>query len=314
MVWINKTMSKKHPAQLPLFFSPLDRPFSNPFPSTRYQGSKRSLIEWIWEHTAPIDFDSVLDVFGGTAVVSHMFKSAGKKVIYNDSLRFNQKIAQALIENNSETLPQTALEALFASSDVQSGTFIQETFKDIYFTDAENRWLDQVTTALDLASLTVHQAAIAWYALFQACIAKRPYNLFHRANLYMRTAEIERSFGNKTTWDTPFEQHMRHFVQEANAAVFDNGQKHHALCLEALQTPRGADLVYLDPPYLSEKGIGVNYRDFYHFLEGILLGEAWGRAIDYRSKHRRLIPQKNRVGLASYHPKRLRENHRPSSR
>jgi len=30
------------------------------------------------------------------------------------------------------------------------------------------------------------------------------------------------------------------------------------------------DLVYIDTPYISAKGIGVNYFDFYHFLEGIV--------------------------------------------
>jgi hypothetical protein len=44
-----------------------------------------------------------------------------------------------------------------------------------------------------------YKRAIAYSALCQACLAKRPYNLFHRANLYMRTQDVERSFGNKTT-------------------------------------------------------------------------------------------------------------------
>ena len=135
--------------------------------------------------------------------------------------------------------------------------------------------------------------AIAWFALFQSCIIKRPYNLFHRANLYMREAQVERSFGNKTTWDTPFEQHFRTFAREANAAIFDNGQMNTALNLDALQTPTGADLVYLDPPYLNSRGTGVNYREFYHFLEGMVNYELWGHLIDYDSKHRRLIPQSN---------------------
>src|SRR5690606_25532811 len=102
--------------------------------------------------------------------------------------------------------------------------FIQRTFKDIYFTDEENAWLDRVVWNLNHLLTSPYKQALARFALFQACIIKRPYNLFHRANLYMRTAKVQRSFGNKTTWDTPFEIHFRNFINEANRAVFDNGQ------------------------------------------------------------------------------------------
>jgi len=51
-----------------------------------------------------------------------------------------------------------------------------------------------------------YEQAIAYFALFQACIIKRPYNLFHRKNLYVRMAKVKRSFGNKKTWDSSFEE------------------------------------------------------------------------------------------------------------
>lgn len=66
------------------------------FPTTRYQGSKRQMTEWIWENVSEFTFDSVLDVFGGTAVVSHLFKRKGKSVTYNDYLAFNHTIGLAL--------------------------------------------------------------------------------------------------------------------------------------------------------------------------------------------------------------------------
>lgn len=47
------------------------------------------------------------------------------------------------------------------------------------------------------------------------------------------------------------------------------------------------DLVYIDTPYISNRGVGVDYLDFYHFLEGIVNYEAWGEKIDYRTKHRK---------------------------
>lgn len=62
--------------------------------------------------------------------------------------------------------------------------------------------------------------AIAFFALSQSCIIKRPYNLFYRKNLYMRTSNVKRSFGNKKTWDTPFVDWFLKFVKEANHSIF----------------------------------------------------------------------------------------------
>ena len=50
------------------------------YPSTRYSGSKRRLLDWIWEHVKDLRFDTVLDLFGGTGSVSLMFKRHGKRV------------------------------------------------------------------------------------------------------------------------------------------------------------------------------------------------------------------------------------------
>lgn len=54
------------------------------------------------------------------------------------------------------------------------------------------------------------------------------------------------------------------------------------------QYPITFDFVYIDTPYVSSDGIGVNYADFYHFLEGLIDYEHWHEKIDYTSKHRRL--------------------------
>lgn len=282
------------PRQLPLFSPERVRAFDYPFPSTRYQGSKRKLIEWLWENIYPLKFQSVLDVFGGTGIVSHMLKNAGKHVTYNDLLAFNYQVGLALIENQDQTLAEEQINLILKNHEsVTYPDFIQSTFAGIYFTDEENAWLDRVVYNIDHLLPDRYQQALARFALFQSCIIKRPFNLFHRANLYMRTAEVKRSFGNKATWDTPFPIHFRAFVAEANCAVFDNGQPNRALQLDALATPPGADLVYIDPPYLNGRGVGVDYRAFYHFLEGLIDYDHWGDKIDYRSKHRRLQPEKS---------------------
>lgn len=254
-------------------------------PSTRYQGSKLKLLDWIWDNVKDLKFNSVLDAFGGTGCVAYLMKSRKKRVTYNDSLKFNQIIGKAIIENASVTLPFADIDSLqMRHSDRSYDDMIERTFSDIYFTDEENRWLDVVCQNIALMTCE-YQQAIAYYALFQSCIVKRPYNLFHRKNLYMRTSEVERSFGNKATWDTPFEAHFRAFVAEANNAVFASGVPCSSLCHDARQVPGDFDLVYIDTPYVNKNGLGVDYLDFYHFLEGLTDYRRWPTKLNTKRKH-----------------------------
>jgi len=261
------------------------------FPSTRYQGSKAKLVDWIWEQIADLDFTTCLDAFGGTGAVAYRLKQAGKRVTYNDLLRFNYYIGLALIENNQVRLsPEEVDWLLTRHPEIAYPRFVQDSFPDIYFTDEENAWIDQTIT--NIRQLTdPYKFALAFFALCQACIIKRPYNLFHRKNLYLRFAEVERSFGNKTTWDKPFDEWFHAFAIEANRAVFDNGQANRALNCEAVDVPGEYDLVYIDTPYISRQGTPVDYFAFYHFLEGLTMYDEWGKHIDLKSKHRRLKPR-----------------------
>ena len=259
------------------------------FPRTRYQGSKRKLVAGIVEELEPLVFITVLDAFGGTGAVSYALKCAGKAVTYNDLLAFNHQIGRALIENDSIRLDDDAIEAVCVGrpSTAFPG-FIEKTFGGIYYTDEENRWLDGAVAAIGRLACS-YQQSLAWFALAQSALAKRPYNLFHRRNLYMRTADVPRSFGNKTSWDRPFEDHFCTFAAEANRAVIDGGGRCRAICDDALAIEPNYDLVYIDTPYINRSGVGVNYRDFYHFLEGMVRYDDWPGMIDAASKHRRLI-------------------------
>ena len=258
---------------------------SESIPSTRYQGSKAKLVNWIWECTKDFEFDTVLDIFGGTGVVAYMYKRKGKTVFYNDYLRSNYLVGLSLIENNTVRLTNDDLERLLRwQPDQDYNDFISKTFKDIYYTDEENRWLDMVVQNMPRLG-DRYKKALAFNALFQACLVKRPFNLFHRKNLYIRLANVSRSFGNKATWDKPFAEHFCNFVYEVNGLVYDNGRNNKALNLEGFDIEGDFDLVYVDPPYTSRAGVTVDYLQFYHFLEGLALYETWDRHIDYRSKH-----------------------------
>jgi adenine-specific DNA methylase len=257
-------------------------------PATRYQGSKLKLLDWIWENVADLDFETVLDAFGGTGSVSYLFKDRGKAVTYNDALRFNHWVGTALIENSGVPLTARAIDTLQRRKPGRVyDDFIARTYRNIFFTGDENAWLDVVCQNIPQLK-SRYERAVAYYALFQACLSKRPYNLFHRKNLYMRTANVRRQFGNKATWDKPFGEHFRHFAGEANRALFAPARPCRAICADALAITGDYDLVYIDPPYVNRRGVGVDYLDFYHFLEGLVDYENWASRIDRRRKHRPL--------------------------
>jgi adenine-specific DNA-methyltransferase len=263
------------------------------FPSTRYQGSKGKLADWLWSHLEPLNGKSFLDAFAGTSTVGYGAKVRGMAVHSNDYLRFNHAIAMALVENQTASFTAAEAHTLLRRQPGENyETFIEDTFEEVYFTTAENQQLDVIASNLGRI-VDPYKQGLAAFAVGQAAISKRPYNLFHRKNLYMRTANVERSFGNKTTWDRPFSEVIPLFAEEASRAVFKGQQPCRATCADVGEVDADADLVYLDPPYLNAKGAGVDYHGFYHFLEGLLSYEDWSSRIDLKSKHLRLSPRPN---------------------
>lgn len=267
-------------------------------PSTRYRGSKRRILPWIYENVNTIKFDSILDGFGGTGSVSYLFKMMGKEVTYNDILESNHQFGISLIENNKFVLTNEDIKFLIHKNGFQYPSFVQETFQDIYYLNQENEWLDviihniQMLSELYSGEVLRKKKSIAYNALFQACLCKRPYNLFHRRNLYMRTADVKRSFCNKTTWEKPFEEFFIKFSREISNKVFSNQKKNIAVCDNLLEFKReNFDLVYLDPPYISKKSRPsmLDYQDYYHFLEGIMNYSNWNDQIDHSKKNKPLL-------------------------
>jgi adenine-specific DNA-methyltransferase len=265
------------------------------FPSTRYQGSKRKIVPWLWTNFQELDFDSALDVFGGTGSVSYLLKKMGKEVTYNDYLQFNHLIGTALIENDEINLTQDDINAALLPIPDASCRFVSDVFQGVYFTDEENEWIDSVVAHIGaLRAETpelLYKKALLYYALFQSCLIKRPFNLFHRRNLYLRLANVERAFGNKSSWEQSFTQRFRAFCAEVNGAVFKCARPCRAMRYSALDIPqRSYDLVYVDPPYLAKRSHNEtsDYRRCYHFLEGLCAYERWGSLIDYRSTNLRL--------------------------
>jgi hypothetical protein len=141
------------------------------FPTTRYRGSKRKILPWIYDNLSGLEYESVLDLFGGTGSVSYMFKRMGKKVIYNDHLRFNHLIGKALIENDNIQFPVEEIAELFSGN--LETKFISENFSGIYYTDSENQQLDTLLGNIQNIKSGSYTAAVKKQDLDRFCEAIR---------------------------------------------------------------------------------------------------------------------------------------------
>ena len=276
-------------------------------PRTRYQGSKRKLLAWIDACIGDRPVSSAIDLMSGTSSVAYHFKAKGWKVGVNDYLRCNYLTAVAFIENAATTLSDADVEFLLSEPpDDADYRFIRNTFQGYFFTQPENTWVDRRIARIEQlgglygASSLKYKRALAFHALSQAALMKRPFNLFHRRNLNLRTRQAERSFGNKTTWDTPFHVLFRRLCSEGNEAVFSNGMRNRAYNYPAedLRVRSDFDLVYLDPPYFAEgrERARSDYRLLYHFIEGMARYPDWPDLIDRQDSRLALHRTHNGTG------------------
>jgi len=267
----------------------------NNFPTTRYQGSKRKIIPWLYTNIKDLEFETVLDGFGGSAVVSYLFKKMGKEVTYNDNLRFNYLIGKSLIENKKVMLNEHDINYLLQLMNKDEFSLVQNYFNDIYYYPSENKWIDNRIAAIHSMNsyspnILEYKKALAYYALFQSCLVKRPFNLFHRKNLNLRKNKVKRSFGNFRTWNKRFDLFFQKFVNEANNTVFDNGKKCYALNESIFNMAKiDYDLVYFDFPYFRKDSSNETsyYSKTYHFLEGLANYENWESWIDKNTINKR---------------------------
>lgn len=263
-------------------------------PVTRYYGSKRKLVERIWnaleEHQ--IYFNSVLDIFGGTGIVSYYMAKRGKEIVYNDILSFNCQIAKALLQSPKGVFTtDDAIGLLKRKDNVNYDNIIAENFRDIYYLDEENHLID--TIIQNILLLEPGKQASAYYVLFQSCMIKRPFNLFHRRNLNLRTNFTQANFGNKVTWEQDFESLFKKFTEELNIFQFEQLPQCEIINSSALNCFRQTDLLYIDTPYFTKKNASsITYHNRYHFLEGLMHYDEIPRLIDNNKVNREIIAGK----------------------
>jgi adenine-specific DNA-methyltransferase len=238
---------------------------------TGFMGSKYLMLGWIESHV-PKDAESILDAFSGGANVAYHFKRKGLKVIANDLLRYPHHLARAVVENSSETLSDEDVDRILAPN-ADAGTFIVDHFYGYYYTKPVLRWLDQVWA--NIQKLHGYKKDLALAALGTTVKAKSAFGQFSRSKMHRRAdLDTDASLEQSQLSNPPlskFIESFRRSVGQLNRLVFDNGKECKAFNLDAAEAVRrfGADVLYLDPPYVTEFGSN-DYEDSLHFIEGLM--------------------------------------------
>lgn len=228
------------------------------YPSTRYMGAKSKLLPHIWDIASHFKFQTAIDLFSGSGIVGYMLKAQGKTVISNDYMAMANVYAKASIENSTVTLTRAKVEQLLLPSPANDN-FVSKTFSGLYFTDEENRLIDNLRANIKTLK-NPYERAIAMAALIRTCIKKRPRGIF--------TYVGQRYDDGRKDLRTTFEQHYMDAVDVVNDSVFDNGHENKARHGDAATIKSDADLVYMDPPYYSPLSDNEYVRR-YHFVEGL---------------------------------------------
>ena len=203
----------------------------------------------------------------------------GKRVVASDFLNFPTVMAQATIENSRVYLDGPAVKKLLSTSSSASN-FIETTYRDIFFTIEDLRFLDQVSANIDALS-NPHQRAVAMAALLRSCLKKQPRGVF------TVSGDLSNYDDGRRDLRLTIEEHFIEQIDLFNNLIFDNGCHNRAVTADVF-TGRwtNVDLVYLDPPYVPRSDDNC-YIKRYHFLEG--LSCYWkGLEIDYSTKVRKI--------------------------
>ena len=224
-------------------------------------GSKHRLLSWIHSVLCTLDFETAADPFVGSGCVAYLLKAMGKRVTASDFLNFPAVIASATVGNSRHKLDSSTVERLLRP--VKNGPdFIARTFKGVFFTPADLRFLDRVSANLEELDHP-HQRNLALAALIRSCLKKQPRGVF------TISGDLSHYDDGRRDLRLSVEEHFLEQVGVFNAIVFDNGCRNAVKQADVFSLrPRGIDLVYLDPPYVPRSDDNC-YIKRYHFLEGI---------------------------------------------
>jgi adenine-specific DNA methylase len=125
-----------------------------------YVGSKRGILPDIADsfNRHGVKFDTMLDLFSGSGVVSIFFKMLGKRVISNDLLTASYYNALAFVENENVVLTAEQIDFLCKNPNPNKGTYVATNFDR--FTPEESAFLDNYRANIDTLTNKAHNALL----------------------------------------------------------------------------------------------------------------------------------------------------------
>ncbi|BDA64257.1 DNA adenine methylase [Actinomyces capricornis] len=253
------------------------------YPRLRYMGSKYSLLPDVERVLLDLGGATVADPFSGSGVVSYLAHAMGREVWSSDYLAFPCALTRATVANRGVRLGEEDLaELLGPSRDERS--FIHDTYAGILFTAEDLRALDSAWSVL--ASWQGPRRDLAIASLILAAARKQPRGVFTVTSSRYSVYDDGRRHLRMS-----MREHIREAAADWNRAVCDDGAPARVRRAPVDEAPRGADVVYLDPPYAPPRDDN-DYIKRYWFLEG--LADYWndGRAQVMESTLTRKLPKR----------------------
>lgn len=253
------------------------------YPRLRYMGSKYSLLPDLERVLTDLGGITVADPFSGSGVVSYLAHAMGREVWSSDYLAFPCVLTRATVANRGARLGEEDLaELLGPSRDDRS--FIHDTYAGILFTAEDLRTLDSAWSVL--ASWRGPRRDLAIASLILAAARKQPRGVFTVTSSRYSIYDDGRRHLRMS-----MREHIREAAADWNRAVCDDGTPARVRRAPVDEAPRGADVVYLDPPYAPPRDDN-DYIKRYWFLEG--LADYWsdGSAQVMESTITRKLPKR----------------------
>jgi adenine-specific DNA-methyltransferase len=233
-----------------------------------YIGNKRKILNYIIREIKKegIKFDSVLDIFSGSASFSMVMKILGKEVISNDILYSSFLYAKCFVENNSYVLNDEDRKYLIHNKNNADG-FISQKFINRFTQDEAEELNNFKQNALSIFESDKDDIGYCMAMIsIQLFIMDRCF-LGGRLNRGQVLADLDHRLNHKRNRGESMNLHKM-IWPDFNENDFVISEKSKAYNLDVIEfldkiKPQ-ADLVYIDPPY---GGSQSDYHDMYNFFE-----------------------------------------------
>lgn len=221
----------------------------------RYLGSKNKLlgfIEQIIEENCS-DYNSFLDIFGGTGVVANAFNKKDKRIYVNDILKSNYCSYKAWFSNEKVDLEKVEnIIENYNAIDETKDNYFSETFGNKYFSMQDSRKIgiirEDIETKFKNKEINSREKSILITSLMYS--ADRIANTVGHYDAYIKKEKINDCF--------------RMIPLDIKNDDRNIGNEIYNMDCNELAKKIKADIVYIDPPYNSRQ-----YSDAYHLLENL---------------------------------------------